>query len=93
MDEDLKRIVKNWAPPPPGPDFDPSMLRRFHASRPLWTRFLHARVEVPVPILAVSFLALLLAALFAWPRRAPEAPGWQPVAEPRLRVIKAEVNR
>lgn len=93
MDEDLKRAVKSWSPPEPSADFDDAMMARFRSRRSWISRWLRAKVAVPVPVLAVSLLALIAAAAFVWQRsRVPEAPGWQPVAEPKLRVIRAEVQ-
>jgi hypothetical protein len=90
MDEDLNDLVKRWLPPAPRAGFEEAMLARFRRQT-RWRRMLRARVAIPIPLLAASVLVFTLMTLFAWTlwRRTPELPGWEPVREPQLRVIRA----
>lgn len=95
MDEDVREAIKKWRAPQPDPDFDRNMIGRFRRRRqPWWKRLARTRVSVPVPVLAAS-LALFTLAVPFWTRgdRTPNLSAWEPVAGPKLRVIRAESAR
>jgi hypothetical protein len=91
MDEDLTRLIKSWRAPSPGTDFDRRMLSAFRGRAPWWQRWWTMRIEVPLPALAAALVVVLfLGILLVRGRfdRPIQAGGWQPVAEPTLKVIR-----
>lgn len=92
MDEDIRKLVKQWTAPAPGAGFDAAMLEQFRQRRPAWRRILGARVQVPVSVLAASLVLAGIVLVLAWPssQRPEREGGWEPVAQPSLRVIRAE---
>jgi hypothetical protein len=99
-DRELQNLIHRWTPPVPSGDLDRRMLERYRGRRGwrgMWTRFIHARLSVPVPALAVG-AALLVIVWFAVLSRSaggrtdPMA-GFEPVANPQLIVERAEVRQ
>jgi hypothetical protein len=99
----LDSLLREWQPPAPPASLDATMLAAYRtSSRPgLWQRFLHARVSIPVPVLAVLALitiALLLTFRTGEPQpplpRIPgyvtriEAAGFEPLPDGAARVVR-----
>ena len=99
IDPELQRLVRRWSPPPPSPDLDDRMMARFRSTRG-WRgglrRFLHARLSVPVPLLAAGLLVavcLLLVSLRNPGNPGGRMAGFEPVAAPQWTVVRAEVTQ
>jgi hypothetical protein len=91
MDEDLTRLIKSWRAPSPSTGFDRRMVSVFRGRARWWQRWWAVRIEVPLPALAaVLVVVLFLGTLLVRGRfdRPAQAGGWQPVAEPTLKVIR-----
>ena len=95
-DPELQSLIRRWTPPPASANLNGQMMsryRRMRGSSGLWRRFLHARLSVPVPALAA--LLLLIACFILLSLRSVQRPGgpmdgFEPVANPKLIVERAE---
>ena len=99
IDPELQRLVRRWSPPPPSPDLDDRMMARFRSARG-WRgglrRLLHARLSVPLPLVAAGLLVAVCLLLMSL--RNPGSPGarmagFEPVASPQWTVVRAEVTQ
>jgi hypothetical protein len=88
MDEDVKSFVKRWRAPSASAGMDGRMKAAFRVRFPWWRRWWSVRVEVPAPALAAFLVLLVVFGLWAIETRKHARPGWEPVAEPTLRVIR-----
>lgn len=92
MDEDLRRLVKQWSAPAPSENFDERMLTAYRRRSAWWRQWWKARVEVPVPVLAASLLLVTFLGVWLATTRSEKKvlhSGWEPVARPALRVIRS----
>ena len=91
----LQAVLREWKTPEPSESLDERVRAGFRAARAPspWSRFLGARISVPVPVLAAAMLLIAVAYLVEFrptpsvPRRQPgvvtrlEATGFQPVPD------------
>jgi hypothetical protein len=66
----LRKILREWEAPPPSAELDDRVHAAFRANaRPFWRRVWHARISLPVPVLAAILLIAAVLALLS--RTAP----------------------
>ena len=95
-DQELRDLIHRWSPPQQTAGLDSRMLARYRRSqgwRAHWKRFRNARLSVPLPWAAGFAIAagLLLLYLRSVDNPRDRLAGFEPVATPRMTVVRAEV--